>query len=232
MKLLSVLSLAALASAHGVVETPKARAPGAATAAVCGEKLVSFYKQDPTSYPEAYKRSANWQQGVTPQCNMYLCKGYVFDDNKDNVFNYKAGDVVDMKVAIRIPHIGYANVSVVDTKANAVIGEPLKVWASGYADGAKYPNLPKDQLEFSVKVPDLGDKCTTAGTCVCSPPCHAWFSASLLTIVPLGPPMVLVRPEPDLRVLRRLHAEGPNDEGSFVERVNTRMTRCVGWSGR
>jgi len=167
MKLFSVLTLASLAYGHGLIESPKARAPGDATSAVCGAKFVQFYKQDPTSYPEAYKRSANWQEGVTPACNMYLCKGFLFDDNKDNVFKYTPGQVVDIKVTIRIPHIGYANVSVVDTKANIVIGEPLKVWESGYADGAKYPNLPADQLSFSVKVPDLGSKCTEAGTCVC-----------------------------------------------------------------
>lgn len=166
MKLLSILSLATLASAHGLVESPKARAPGDATAAACGEKLVDFYKQDPTSYPEAYKRTANWEQGVTPECNMYLCKGYEFADNEDNVFEYKPGQVVDMKVAIRIPHVGYANVSVVDTKTNSVIGDALKTWESGYADGAKFPDLPEDQLSFSVTVPDLKDQCTEAGACV------------------------------------------------------------------
>jgi hypothetical protein len=167
MQLFSILALAALAYGHGLIESPKARAPGDATSAVCGAKLVQFYKQDPTSYPEAYKRTTNWQEGVTPQCNMYLCRGYEFADNKANVFNYKTGDKVDIKVTIRIPHVGNANVSVVDTKANAVIGEPLKVWASGYADGAKYPNLPADQLAFSVTIPELGAKCTTPGACVC-----------------------------------------------------------------
>ena len=64
---------------------------------------------------------------------------------------------------LRLNCTGWANVSVVDTGANKVVGEPLKVWASGYAAST---NLPADQAKFSVKVPELAGKCEKAGACV------------------------------------------------------------------
>lgn len=75
---------------------------------------------------------------------------------------------------IRIPHKGYANVSVVDTAANAVIGAPLISWPSNYAASA---NPPANQTKFSVKIPELGGKCTVPGACV-SPPLSSPFSTS------------------------------------------------------
>ncbi|SPO00132.1 uncharacterized protein DNG_02983 [Cephalotrichum gorgonifer] len=164
--LLPLAALAALASAHGLVEAPVARSPGAATAAACGQNMVKFYTDDPTSYPEALFRGAGWDQGYNPElCNHYLCKGFQFEDNAENVQTYAAGDVVDFEVFIRIPHVGYANVSVVDLASNSVIGDALKVWESGYADGAKFPNLPADQTAFSVTIPELGEQCAEPGAC-------------------------------------------------------------------
>jgi len=168
----TLLSLAALASqayGHGLVTKPAARTPGDATAAVCGKTMVNFYKNDNTSYPEALLRAnpSGLKDGYDPKaCDLWKCRGFQFADNKANVFSYKPGDVVDMEVAIRIPHKGYANVSVIDVAANKVIGEPLLKWGDGYADGKNFPNLPKDQLQFSVKVPALSGKCVTAGECV------------------------------------------------------------------
>ncbi|PKS09221.1 hypothetical protein jhhlp_003835 [Lomentospora prolificans] len=163
---LGLAALVALVQGHGLVESPAARAPGETTSAICGQHMVDFYKADGTSYPEALMRTANWQEGITEECDLYLCKGYQFEDNVDNVHEYNAGDVVDFKVQIRIPHVGYANVSVVDTAKNAVIGDPLKVWESGYADGAKFPNLPEDETSFSVTIPELDGQCAEPGACV------------------------------------------------------------------
>jgi|SRR3569833_21782 len=167
--ILTLVSLAAHTSAHGLVTKPATREPGAATAAVCGTPMVNFYKADNTSYPEALKRSKGWDQGYdAAKCNLYLCRGYQFDDNKNGVQKYKPGDTIDMEVYIRIPHKGYANVSVVDTASNSVMGQPLKSWPDNYAASL---NNPVDQTKFSVKVPDLGGKCTTPGQCV-----SCWFS--------------------------------------------------------
>jgi predicted carbohydrate-binding protein with CBM5 and CBM33 domain len=160
----ALLSLVGQTAAHGLVTTPAARNPGAATAAVCGQNMVTFYKSDNTSYPEALKRSKGWDTGYNAaKCNLYLCKGFQFDDNKDNVHKYKAGEEVNMEVFIRIPHKGYANVSVVDLQANSVIGEPLKVWKDNYAASL---NNPVDQTKFSVRIPELSGKCTEANQCV------------------------------------------------------------------
>ena len=167
----ALLGLASLAQvhAHGLVTKPATRTPGDATAAVCGQKMVTFYKQDNTSYPEALKRANGLADPKydAAKCNLYLCKGFQFDDNKNSVLKYATGDVVDMEVYIRIPHKGYANVSVVDVKSNSVIGAPLKVWADNYA-ATMTP--PKDQTTFSVKIPDLAGKCKEANECVCITP--------------------------------------------------------------
>lgn len=207
--LLPLTALAALATAHGLVETPLARAPGAATAAVCGQNMVDFYNSDPTSYPEALMRGQGWDQGWDPAaCDHFLCKGFQFEDNADNVQEYTAGQEVDFGVFIRIPHVGYANVSVVDTASNAVVGEALKVWEDGYADGAVFPDLPVDQTNFTITIPELDGQCAEPGACV-SFPCRLLLQRGLWEtngdLVRVGHPVVLVWPGPDLRVLRRLH---------------------------
>ncbi|KAL2174447.1 uncharacterized protein P884DRAFT_314819 [Thermothelomyces heterothallicus CBS 202.75] len=166
VSLFAFAGLAAKASAHGIVTKPATRSPGEATEAACGKTMADFYRADNTSYPEALLR-AN-PDGLKPpydpeKCNLWLCKGYQFADNVANVQNYTVGQAVDMEVWIRIPHEGYANVSIVDTSSNSVIGEPLITWPEGYAGSA---NPPKDQTKFSVKLPDLGHKCTKASACV------------------------------------------------------------------
>lgn len=68
---------------------------------------------------------------------------------------------------IRIPHEGSANVSIVDTKRNEIVGDMLKVWEKGYAPGKSESDVPAGQKEFSVKVPEgLEEKCAVAGDCV------------------------------------------------------------------
>ncbi|KAK4239635.1 hypothetical protein C8A03DRAFT_13988 [Achaetomium macrosporum] len=164
--LLTLAGLVAQASAHGLVQKPATRTPGAATEAACGKTMADFYRADNTSYPEALLRAnpGGLKNGYDPKkCNLWLCKGYQFADNSANVQSYKPGQVVDLQVWIRIPHKGYANVSVVDTASNSVIGTPLKSWPDNYAVSA---NPPADQTKFSVTIPELGGKCTEAGACV------------------------------------------------------------------
>jgi hypothetical protein len=163
---LTVAGLASLVTSHGLVTKPATRTPGNSTAAACGKTMATFYQIDNTSYPEALLR-AN-PKGLTDgydakKCNLWLCRGYQFGDNTKQVQVYKAGDVVDFEVFIRIAHKGYANVSVVDTTKNEVVGQPLKSWPSNYAASA---NPPQDQVKFSVKVPELGGRCAVPGVCV------------------------------------------------------------------
>ncbi len=164
--LLGLGFLAAQTHGHGLVVKPAARQAGAATQTVCGAKMVQFYQKDNTSYPEALHRQYPSGLGAdfdATKCNLYLCRGYQFGDNKQNVQTYKAGDKVDVEVTIRIPHKGYANVSVVDLTTNTVIGDPLKKWADNYAATL---SPPKDQTQFSVTIPDLGTQCTKPDQCV------------------------------------------------------------------
>ncbi|KAK4152299.1 hypothetical protein C8A00DRAFT_16374 [Chaetomidium leptoderma] len=164
--LLTAAGLAAQVSAHGLVRTPAARAPGPSTEAACGTIMRKFYEADGTAYPEALLRAnpGGLKAPYDPEkCNLWLCRGYQFDDNTANVQKYTTGQVVDLDVWIRIPHKGYANVSVVDTASNSVIGTPLIAWPDNYAATA---NPPADQTNFSVTVPELGGKCAEAGACV------------------------------------------------------------------
>jgi hypothetical protein len=166
VSLLSLSGLVAQVSAHGLVREPATRAPGEATEAACGKIMVDHFVADSTSYPEALLRANPGGLGASydpKNCNLWFCKGYQFADNAANVQSYTAGQVIDFDVWIRIPHSGHANVSVVDTASNSVIGEPLIAWPANYAASA---NPPADQTKFSVEIPELGDRCAEAGACV------------------------------------------------------------------
>jgi hypothetical protein len=209
--------------------------------------MVDFYRADNTSYPEALLRAnpGGLKGGYDPKkCNLWLCRGYQFADNVANVQSYKPGQVVDIEVWIRIPHKGYANVSVVDTASNTVIGSPLKSWPSNYAATA---NPPADQTKFNVTIPDLGGKCTEAGACV-SAPC---LGPILLPVARqggltkgnthTGHPVVLARSGADVRVVHRLHcpscychgrwffsgAQDPGTDQGLIQELPRKMRRGI-----
>ena len=127
-----------------------------------------FRSADNTSYVEGMPEAAAKDKGFNAaKCNLWLCKGLQFADNAANVQKWTAGQVVPVKVWLRIPHEGSANVSIVDTKSNKIIGEFLKNWPKGYAPGRSEKDAPLDQREFSIKVPTgLEEKCAVAGDCV------------------------------------------------------------------
>lgn len=76
--------------------------------------------------------------------------------------------MIPIEVYIRIKHAGTANVSIVDTKSNTIVGSQLLYW-SDYAN-EKLPALPANNSAFSVTLPtDFGGKCATAGECVSDP---------------------------------------------------------------
>jgi hypothetical protein len=107
-------------------------------------------------------------------CNLWQCKGFKFDDNKSRVQTYTAGQVVPFDFDLRAPHAGVANVSIVDTATNSVIGQPLVTY-SDFGNNAYA--TPANQLKFSVTIPsDLGSKCAVAGACVIQ---HYWDAASI-----------------------------------------------------
>ncbi|KAF2184154.1 hypothetical protein K469DRAFT_580481 [Zopfia rhizophila CBS 207.26] len=162
------LALVPTVLGHGLITDPPSRPVGPAILENCGNGVVSQIKADNTSHVEGLPEAAAKDKAYkADRCNLWLCKGLQFADNTANVQKWSAGQVVPIKIWLRIPHEGSANVSIVDTKTDKIIGSMLKVWEKGYAPGRSEKDVPKDQKEFSVTVPTgLEEKCATAGDCV------------------------------------------------------------------
>ncbi|KAL2179656.1 uncharacterized protein P884DRAFT_172487, partial [Thermothelomyces heterothallicus CBS 202.75] len=155
------VSLLPLVAAHGFVSSPPARRPGSAYRATCGEQ--PFYQQSSDINGNVQGIQQVVGKDMTDACNLWLCKGFVLDDNKDRVQSFSLGQTIDFKVNIAAPHTGYANVSVVKTSTNTVIGEPL-IEFDNYASNN---GVAANNTAFSVKLPsNLGGSCATAGDCV------------------------------------------------------------------
>ncbi|KAJ5961280.1 Chitin-binding domain 3 [Penicillium vulpinum] len=172
---LAFASIVSLVNGHGFVTNPKARQPGTAMQDACGAQVVSNQGSDKYGNIQGELQVASGQSDYqAAECDIWLCKGYKFDDNKDNVYSYKAGEKVDFTVDIRAPHTGVANVSVVDTSSNTVISSPLISW-SDYASVAT--GVKADETSFSITMPDdLEDQCVTAGDCVLQ---WYWYAQSI-----------------------------------------------------
>lgn len=162
------LLLAPVVLSHGIITVPPSRAIGPAITAACGQAITSAIKSDNTSYVEQLTKLASSDSKFDPAaCDLYLCKGLQFSDNSANVQTWKAGDVVPVKIWLRIPHEGIANVSIVSTKQNKQVGDFLKVWKKGYAPGKSENDVPLEQRQFNVTVPrGLETTCANAGDCV------------------------------------------------------------------
>jgi hypothetical protein len=165
-----LLALASTVTAHGYVSYPAARQVGAASDAACGKLVTSVIKADNTSHVEGLpEEAAQANSGYhADKCNLWLCKGIQYGDNVQNVQKYVAGETVEMKVLITIPHDGPANVSIVDLAKNEIIGDMLFVWPAHYANESQFHagTMPKNQTDFNVTLPDVSDRCATAGACV------------------------------------------------------------------
>ncbi|KAJ5294905.1 hypothetical protein N7508_009726 [Penicillium antarcticum] len=172
---LAFASMVSMVNAHGFVTSPQARMPGSAMASACGNQVQINQESDNYGNIQGELQVASSQSDYNAaECDIWLCKGYKFADNKDNVQSYTAGQKVDFTVDIRAPHTGVANVSVVDTSANSVIGKPLISW-DVYASTAT--GVTDDETSFSVTIPeDLGSQCGTAGDCVLQ---WYWYAESI-----------------------------------------------------
>jgi len=171
----ALAGLIPLVHGHGFVTKPQPRMPGDAMSAACGEQVEINQQSDNYGNIQGELQVASGQQDYSAsKCDIWLCKGYKFADNKDNVQSYQAGQTVPFTVDIRAPHTGVANVSVVETSSNSVIGSPLISW-DVYASTAT--GVTKNETDFSVTIPeDLGDKCATAGDCVLQ---WYWYAQSI-----------------------------------------------------
>lgn len=167
--MLSSIILAALAtsvSAHGIITQPPVRAVGQTMIANCGASVAALVTADNTSHVEDMPEAAALEPTFNAaECNLFLCKGLQFDDNKANVQVFQPGQVVNMLADIPIPHEGPMNVSIIDTATNTAIGAPLISFDS-YADES-LATLPANNTNFNVTVPTtLGASCAVAGACV------------------------------------------------------------------
>ncbi|TVY84652.1 hypothetical protein LSUE1_G000519 [Lachnellula suecica] len=163
--LVAIAALATTALSHGIITSPYPRAIGAASLAACGPTVQANIKGDNTSHVEGLPEAAATDKAYNATaCNLWLCRGLQGADNAAHVQNYTAGQKVSIAVNLRIKHYGTANVSIVDTKSNSVVGKQLYYW-SDYAD-ERVSVTPANQTNFDIVIPDLGGKCATAGACV------------------------------------------------------------------
>ncbi|KAL0265331.1 hypothetical protein SLS55_001296 [Diplodia seriata] len=167
--------LATMVAGHGFISKPQARMPGDAMAAACGQQVYSNQNSDHYGNVQGELQVASSQSDYdAAACDIWLCKGYKFADNKDNVQTYTAGQEVAFTAEIHAPHTGVANVSIVDTASNSVIGSALKSW-DVYASTST--GVKDTDTSFSITMPsDLGDQCSTAGDCVIQ---WYWFAEDI-----------------------------------------------------
>jgi hypothetical protein len=162
-------------SAHGFITSPTARLAGDAMKAACGQQVYNNQASDNYGNIQGELQVAKTQSDYNEaECNIWQCKGFKFADNTANVQSWAAGQTVDFKFDVRAPHTGTANVSIVNTATNTIIGEPLITYAD-FADNSK--TIPANETAFTITIPsDLGDTCATAGACVVQ---HYWNAASI-----------------------------------------------------
>ncbi|KAH6697560.1 hypothetical protein F5X68DRAFT_5532 [Plectosphaerella plurivora] len=163
-KLISVLSFAAAVSAHGRVLSPTPRAPGPAFEAACGSRMFNTMNSDPNGNIQGLEQGRD--ASLDPaDCFLPLCGAYPFADNAANVQSYAAGEVVPFEVMIAAPHTGVANVSIVNTATNTILGAPL-IEFENYA--STRTGVAANNTAFSVTLPESisGADCSVAGNCV------------------------------------------------------------------
>ncbi|KAK2775176.1 hypothetical protein FQN52_004057 [Onygenales sp. PD_12] len=155
---------------HAVVESPAPRKPGALADELCGAAVSKVMRRDLAGPIEVAVKAADQDY----KCNAYLCRGFRYEDNTDNLHTFHAGDIVDFHVDLVAGHRpGYANVSVIDPSTNVVIGTPLKTWEAWPVNN---PGPDRDDIDFNVTIPEsLASICTEGGKCAIQ---WYWYSMS------------------------------------------------------
>ncbi|KAI0006471.1 hypothetical protein F4779DRAFT_632961 [Xylariaceae sp. FL0662B] len=155
---------------HAVMQEPTPRKAGSAQEALCGSAVTTALEKDIAGPIEDALDKAD----ADYKCNAYLCRGYQYEDNIDNVHAVTSGELLTFHIDLIAGHKpGYANVSVVNLATNEVIGEPLRLW-SAWPDSTSGP--PRDDIDFNVTIPDtLGSACAQGGKCALQ---WYWWSIS------------------------------------------------------
>ncbi|KAM0280651.1 hypothetical protein ACHAQH_003959 [Verticillium albo-atrum] len=163
-KILSVLSIVAAVSAHGIVTSPPPRPAGDAFRAACGNTMFNMINSDPLGNIQGMEQGRDTSLAGA-DCNLNLCKAFKFEDNPAaNIQSYSPGETINMLVNIGAPHTGIANVSVVDTTTNSIVGTPM-IEFTNYA--STRTGVAANNTDFSFDLPaTLPAECATAGNCV------------------------------------------------------------------
>ncbi|KAH6647361.1 hypothetical protein BKA67DRAFT_662163 [Truncatella angustata] len=143
---------------HAVMQTPKPRVGGAAQLELCGAAVTTALQKDITGPIE----DAVAKDNGTYNCNAYLCRGYQYEDNTDNVYAYTVDEFLSFHIQLVAGHHpGWANLSAVDLATNTVIGDPLKAFDEWPISGSN------DDINFNATIPaSLSEPCSEAGKCV------------------------------------------------------------------
>lgn len=168
---IAIAGFASSVAAHGFISSPTPRQPGQGLKAACGDQV--FNQQSSDKYGNVQGALQNLQ-GSHPDCRMWHCKGVPFEDAGE-VFSYTAGQKIPMTVEIRAPHDGVANVSIVKTSSDTVIGQPLISWDK-YALTSSPISQHPDWTSFDITMPDVSAECANAGDCVIQ---WYWDAASI-----------------------------------------------------
>jgi predicted carbohydrate-binding protein with CBM5 and CBM33 domain len=160
----AVVALAGLVSSvagHGFITSPTPRQPGQGLKAACGDQV--FNTQSSDKYGNVQGSIQNLQ-GSHPDCRIWQCKGVPFEDAGE-VFDYTPGQVIPMKVEIRAPHDGNANVSIVKISSDKIVGSPL-ISFDKYALTSVPMSAHPEWSSFDITMPDVSSECANAGDCV------------------------------------------------------------------
>ncbi|KFA63689.1 hypothetical protein S40285_08366 [Stachybotrys chlorohalonatus IBT 40285] len=151
-----------MVAAHGFISSPPPRQPGEAFGAACGAQALNQQAADINGNVQGIMQVID-ARTISDDCNLWLCKGFLLED-PSLVQSYTLGQTIDFEIDIAAPHTGVANVSVVRTSTNSIIGAPL-IEFENYASTAT--GVDPSNRAFSVTLPeDLEGQCTTAGDCV------------------------------------------------------------------
>ena len=158
-----LVALATQVAAHGYLSKPEPRQPGDKLKAACGQQIFSQWNSDINGNVQGALQNANQPDYDAAACNIWQCKGLKLEDG-GNVESYTAGQKVPITYNVAAPHTGVANMSIIDTATNSMIGSPL-ITFDDYASTAT--GVSADEKNFDITIPsNLGSKCAKAGDCV------------------------------------------------------------------
>lgn len=93
-----ILSLAAVAFAHGDLTSPASRKRGPQMQKNCGQQV---FNKDSKGNVQDYLATGRQQKDFNEKlCDLSMCRGATYQDNIENVQKYKAGQVVTIKYNI------------------------------------------------------------------------------------------------------------------------------------